>query len=202
MKTVVFGCGGQARSIINTLLKENENAEIILVDDNATKDEIIMGADVLEHYQLGRKDKYIIAIGDNDKRSNLYNMLKGRNCGEDVSVVSDYALLGVEAKIGTGTFIAPYAYIGPQVKVGVNTIVNTGSIIEHETIIGNHTHIAPHATVCGRCQIGDYVFCGAGSTVIDKVCIGDHVFIGAGAVVTSDICEAGTYVGVPARKVK
>lgn len=69
-------------------------------------------------------------------------------------------------------------------------------------IIGNHTHIAPHATICGRTRIGNGVFCGAGSTVIDNICICDNVIIGAGAAVVSDIAETGTYVGVPARKVR
>lgn len=202
MKKVVFGCGGQARSIINTLLKKNEYEEIILVDGNVYKDEIIMGVAALNHYQLEKEDAYIIAIGDNDRRSKLYGELQSDNCGEAVSIVSDSALIGVETRIGTGTFIAPSAYIGPQVRVGDDSIINTGSIIEHETIVGNHTHIAPHATICGRCRIGNHVFCGAGSIVIDKVNIGDHVTVGAGAVVISDISEAGTYVGVPAKKVR
>lgn len=202
MKTVIFGCGGQARSIINTLLKRDKDTEIIIVDENADKDERIMGIDVLRYYQLEKQDVYIIAVGDNDKRSKLYNELQNKSCKEGVSIVSDSALVGMETVIGAGTFVAPLAYIGPQAKVGDNVIINTGSIIEHETIVGSHTHIAPHATICGRCRIGDHVFCGAGSTVIDKVSIGDHAVIGAGAVVISDINEAGTYVGVPAKKLK
>lgn len=200
-RIVVFGCGGHARSIVNVLRERNEDIEIVLVDKNAHDDEIIMGCKAISDYKLRQNEGYIIAIGENRERENLYRILKNQYVGDCVSVISIYACIGRESQIGCGSFIAPNAYIGPLVKIGDNTIINTGSIIEHETIIGNNTHIAPNATVCGRARIGNNVFCGAGCTVIDKIKIGDNVTIGAGAVVIKDILEEGTYAGVPARKI-
>ena len=37
---------------------------------------------------------------------------------------------------------------------------------------------------------------------IDKISVCDNVIIGAGAVVIEDIMEAGTYVGIPAKRIK
>ena len=56
--------------------------------------------------------------------------------------------------------------------------------------------------VAGRAQIGDFVMIGASAVVIDNIKICSHVTVGAGAVVVNDIREPGTYVGVPARKIK
>lgn len=201
-KVIVFGCGGHARSIINTLHQFGLNIEIILVDDNAAVDEYILGCKVVQEYILNENDGYIVAIGDNARRKDLYNLLIDRMIGCCIAVVSRESLVGMEVQIGMGTFIAPHCYIGPQVKIGNNTIVNSGSVIEHEVMVGNHTHIAPHVTICGRTRIGDNVFCGAGSTVVDKIYICDNVIIGAGTVVKEDITKPGTYVGVPARKIK
>ncbi|NMB64651.1 MAG: hypothetical protein GYA16_07255 [Spirochaetes bacterium] len=93
-------------------------------------------------------------------------------------------------------------HIGPFCKIGDNNIINNGAIIDHEVSIGNHCHLAPNSTISGRTLIGDYVFLGVGATIIDKLKVCSNVTIGAGAVVTKDITEPGTYVGVPAVRIK
>lgn len=200
-KIILFGCGGHARSIVNTLREINGGIEILLVDENAGCDETILGCRTEQEYKLKGNDRYIIAIGNNAKRRELYNRLADNHAGCCISIVSVYARLGIGLKIGKGTFIASSTYIGPEVEIGNNTIINTGSVIEHETKIGDNAHIAPHATICGRVRIGNNVFCGAGSIVVDNVNICDDVIIGAGAVVKADIRNPGTYVGVPAKKI-
>lgn len=201
MKLIIYGCGGHARSIINTIIENGGRPGILIVDDNAKLNEKIMGVSVVRDYILQKDNKYIVAVGNNEERKGIYDKLKYWPDGECISIVSHLSYIGKETDIGRGTFIASYAYVGPQVKIGSGTIINTGSIVEHETVVGNYSHIAPHATVCGRVRLGSNVFCGAGSTVIDHISICDNVMIGAGAVVVKDIMESGTYVGIPARKV-
>lgn len=201
-KLIVFGCGGHARSVISAVRGQSSEIEIILVDYGADTKEVILGCKAVHEYEIEENDRYIMALGDNQRRRELYHWVLGKSRGMCISIVAKQAIIGMDVKVDRGTFIAPGAYIGPQAEIGCNSVVNTGSIVEHETIIGNHTHIAPGATICGRCRVGDNVFCGAGSTVVDKVSICDNVVIGAGAVVVADIHEAGTYVGVPVRKVK
>lgn len=202
MKMIIFGCGGHARSIANTIISNGDTTEILFADNNAKPDEKIMGFPVVYDYNLRGDWKYIIAVGNNAARKEIFDGLQNRQKGKCISVVSHLAHIGQEAEIGIGTFFAPYAYVGPQAEIGDNVIINTGSIVEHEVVIGNHTHIAPHATACGRSKIGNNVFCGAGSTVIDNISVCDNVIIGAGAVVVKDILEPGVYVGVPARKIR
>lgn len=199
-RIVIFGCGGHARSIANVINELVREEEIIFVDKNARNGELIYSWRVEQTYNLNSNDVFIVAIGNNDNRKQLYQILIKQQVGSCISVISIYANIGFDVQIGQGTFIAQNVYIGPQVEIGNNTIINTGSVVEHETIIGNHTHIAPHATICGRTKIGNNVFCGAGSTVIDRIKICDNVVIGAGAVVVNDIIESGTYVGIPAKK--
>ncbi len=199
-RLVIFGCGGHARSIINTLHEQNQTIEVILIDDCAKQGESILGCQVAKTYIPNENDYHIIAIGDNDKRKEMYLKLEKNNDYHFISIIAVNANLGMNVKIGSGCFIAQGAYLGPQSIIGDNTIINTGAIIEHEVKIGSHTHIAPNTTICGRTIIGDHVFCGAGSIIKDKVSVCDNVVIGAGAVVKDSITEAGTYIGVPARK--
>ena len=172
-RVVVFGCGGHARSIRNVLYEIEKNTDILFVDGNAENKEVILGCGAVSAYSLKNEDSYIIGIGDNKKRENLYRHFHHEKTGTCISVVSPSARVGMEADIGEGSFIAFGVYIGPQARIG--------------------------ATVCGRVRIGSHVFCGAGCVVIDKINICDHVVIGAGAVVTEDITYPGTYVGIPAK---
>lgn len=197
----VYGCGGHARSIADVIRETYRETEIILVDERAEKDEVILGCRTLNKCEPEAGDRYIVALGDNEQRAQVYQMLLDMAQGCPASVVSKHAHIGMESIIGQGTFVAAGAHIGPQACVGNNSIINTGSIVEHEVKIGNNTHIAPRTVVCGRTEIGDYVFCGAGSVIIDKIRICDKVVVGAGAVVRENISEPGIYVGVPARKI-
>lgn len=201
IRLIIYGCGGHARSVLNTAFEIYNQDEIILVDDNARENEIILGCRVEKEWNSKDYTPFIVAIGDNSKRQQIFDSRCA--CGENpVSIISETSIIGIDSNIENGTFIAKKVSIGPEAKIGKNTIINTGSIIEHETIIGNHTHIAPGVTICGRCKIGNNVFIGVGVTVKDSIEICDNVIVGAGAVVIKDIIEQGTYVGVPARKIK
>lgn len=200
-RIVIFGCGGHARSIVDVIRKTYDIKEIVLVDENVEIGEIILGCNTKRRHDLCENDAYIVAVGDNEKRKELYYELKEKQKGHCVSIVASSSSIGTDVEIGKGSFVAANTYLGPVVKIGNNTIINTGSIIEHEAVIGDHSHIAPNATVCGRTRIGNNVFCGAGSTIVDKISICDDVVIGAGSVVIEDIVEAGTYVGIPAKRI-
>lgn len=201
IKLTIYGCGGHSRSILNTVFEIYKKDEIILVDDNARKNEKILGCRVEKECNNKDNVPFIVAVGDNIKRQQIFDSRCA--CGENpVSIISETSIIGIDSKIENGTFIAKKAYIGPEAQIGKNTIINTGSTIEHETTIGNHTHIAPGVIICGRCRIGNNVFIGAGATIKDNIEICDNVIIGAGAVVIQNIIEQGTYVGVPVKKIK
>ena len=51
-KIILFGCGGHARSIVNTILTNEQDARVLLVDDNARENEIILGCKTEKNYQL------------------------------------------------------------------------------------------------------------------------------------------------------
>lgn len=198
----IFGCGGHARSIINSL---KSDCCIVLVDPNCEEGEKILGCETLKNdiffNSLDNKEfNFIVGIGDNAQRKKMYERALAVG-GKPINVCAKSAVKGLDYSIAEGIFLAEKAYLGPQASVGCDSIINTGAVIEHETRIGEHAHIAPGATVCGRCSIGNNVFLGAGSTVIDKTNIVDDVIIGAGSVVIKDILEKGTYVGCPARKI-
>ena len=94
------------------------------------------------------------------------------------------------------------AVINENVKIGKHCIINTNATIEHDDIIDDYVHISPRTVLCGNVKIGTRTHVGAGATIINNISITSECIIGAGATVVKDINTTGTYVGVPAKKVK
>lgn len=103
---------------------------------------------------------------------------------------------------GKGLITAPTSIITARSVVGNYCLVGVHACIAHDCRVGNNCVLSPAAQMNGNVTLGNNVFLGTGAIVIPKVSICDDVIVGAGTVVTKDITESGTYVGVPARKVK
>ena len=112
------------------------------------------------------------------------------------SRVSRTSLIGHGSCLQYGVNVSASCVIGDFVKV------NTYANIMHDSIIGNFTTIAPNAAIMGRVKIGERCYIGANTTIIHEITVCHDTIIGAGAVVINDILEPGTYVGVPARRIK
>lgn len=142
--------------------------------------------------------KFIIGIGDNIIRENIYNLIiENKRLIETLICRSSY--ISKNASIGNGTFVNKNVSINAFAKIGINTILNTGCIVEHDCIIGNSAHIAPGAVLAGNVKIGDRSFIGANAVVKQGVIIGNDVVVGAGSVVINDIPDGKKIIGNPSR---
>lgn len=200
----IVGCGGHARSIADVAL-DNGIRTLVFVDANAREGEAIYGFPVMtpDRFAMGgvKPRHHIVGLGDNRQREASFLAFRGSAEGAFAVVARD-ARIGREAVLGTGVFVGMATHIGPSARIGDDVIVNTRAIVEHEVVVGAHTHIAVNAILLGRSRIGDRSTLGAGAIVVDGIAICDDVVVGAGAVVIRDIDEPGTYVGVPARRLR
>ena len=92
--------------------------------------------------------------------------------------------------------------IHPGAVIGDGCIINTCASVDHDCVLEDFVHIAVGAHVAGTVSIGAGTWIGAGATVSNNLQICGGCMIGAGAVVIKSITESGTYVGVPAEKIK
>ncbi len=104
--------------------------------------------------------------------------------------------------IGQGSCLQYGANVSASCVMGDFVKVNTYANVMHDSVIGNFSTIAPNAAIMGRVKIGERCYIGANATIIPEITICGNTIIGAGAVVNKDIKEPGTYVGVPARRIK
>ena len=77
-----------------------------------------------------------------------------------------------------------------------------GECSVHDCIIKDYVHVSVGAHLAGNVHVGSKTWIGAGAIVNNNITITQECMIGSGSVVIKDIKEKGTYVGVPAKKIK
>lgn len=153
--------------------------------------------------EKGLIDCVFITIGDNEKRKEVFELVAENHYSAIINIISPHSSIFSKDSIkGRGIFLGFSSFIGSESVVYDNCIINTGAIVEHHSVIGSHCNIAPGSTINGLCQIGEGTYVGSGAVIIQCIKIPSFTTIGAGCVVTKDILESGTYVGVPAKKIK
>ncbi|MBM3117399.1 acetyltransferase [Jeongeupia naejangsanensis] len=147
--------------------------------------------------------RFLITVGQVKSaavRMRLYGQLQALQLPL-ATLIASSAVVASLSRLGKGCAVLHHALINAGADVGVNCIINSGALIEHDAVIGAHSHVATGAIVNGGTRIGSRCLVGSRAVVLQGVTVADDVVIGAGAVVTADVNEAGTWVGVPARRV-
>ena len=199
---LIFGAGGHGRVVADAALAAGQWLRVLASDRDPERcnGELLTGVTLLPAYAATATAGAIhVAIGNGANRAKEVAALPP---GLLATVVHPQASVSRHARLGPGCFVAAQAVVGPSAAVGVSVIVNHGAVVDHDVRVGDFSHIAPLAALGGGAQLGRRVLVGSGASVLPGVRIGDDVVIGAGAVVAHDLPEAGTYAGVPARRMK
>ena len=177
-KVIIIGAGGHGKVIADIIIASYDTV-IGFLDDRSEKGSLVSGYPVLgtsSDCALFPDCSFVIAIGVNQIRE---------------AMAKRYHLKWYTAN----------AVINASAVIGKHCIINTGAVIEHDNVIEDYAHISPHATLCGTVRIGKLTHIGASAIIKNNCCVTADCTIGAGGVVIKDIQEAGTYVGVPVRRI-
>ena len=147
------------------------------------------------------KSKILISPDQPSIRKSLYDFYKDKGLSL-FKFIHKEAKISATTKINEGVFIQKMVHISSNCKISKMVKLNVAVNIMHDSVIGEFTTIAPNAVILGNVSIGNRCYIGANSTILPNVDIVDDVIIGAGSVVTKSINMKGTYVGVPAKKIK
>lgn len=210
-KIIVIGGGGHAKVLIS-ILKKNENFEIIGYLDMQDKGSILgtmyLGNDDMlsEPADTIRNSSLVMGIGmlnsfDAKKRVKIFYNFQELGYSFP-TIYSTDSIVNEEVNVEMGTVFFDLSVVNSGTKIGKCAIINTNASIDHDCDIGDFVHIAPGATLSGGVRIGNNTMVGAGSTIIENINITDNVLIGAGSTVVKNITEPGLYYGSPARKIK
>lgn len=203
-KLVIIGAGGHGKVIADIAFKMNRWQKIVFLDDN----EIIkasMGVEIIgkssDAFRYIKDYDIFVGIGNNEIREKVQYKLEAEGASIPV-LIHPNAIIGEEVELGTGTVVMAGSVINCCTRIGKGIIINTGATVDHDNFIEDYVHISPGVHTAGTVKIGKSTWLGIGSVVSNNVNITSGCKIGAGAVVVSDITESGTYIGIPARRLK
>lgn len=201
-RVIVIGASGHGKAVADIVIKYGDTLRGFL-DDNETLPSEIAGIPVLGKVADYRKYPdvaFVIGIGNSAIREKIARQL---DCVRWYTAIHPSAVIAaLDTRIGAGSVIMANAVLNPSTHIGAHCIINTSAVVEHDNCVGDFTHISVGAKLGGTVSVGAHTWVGIGATVSNNISICDHCTIGAGAVVICDIKESGTYVGVPARKIK
>ena len=196
---VIVGAGGHGRVVADAAVLCGYKQVYYL--DDADNCDVELSGKTGDYIKFVDECDFFVAIGNSAIREKITNVLLSGGANI-VTVIHPSAVIGSDVVIGEGTFVAPGAVINTRATIGKGVIINTCSSVDHDCIVEDFCHISVGSHVAGTVTIGKGSFVGAGATVINNLSICGSCIIGAGATVVKDITHQGTYVGVPANKIK
>ncbi len=197
---VIIGAGGHGK-VIADIAVECGYSDIVFLDDGVRGSRLgfpVVGPVADAPGLNDGAHLFVLALGNNEVRRTLaqkYDL-------PWATLVHPSAQIGLGVTMGAGTVVMANAVVNPDAVIGRHAIINTGAVVEHDNVIGDYVHISPRAALAGTVTVGEGTHIGIGVCVRNNIRICGGCTIGAGAVVVKDIEEAGTYVGVPGRKIK
>ncbi|MED0992690.1 acetyltransferase [Bacillus nitratireducens] len=203
-KLLIIGASGHGKVVADIALKMNKWQAIAFLDDDASV-KSSMGIEVIgkstDVFKYTDDCDFFVGIGNNFIREKVQSKIESE--GANLStLIHPSSIIGEQVELASGTVVMAGAVINCCTKIGKGCIINTGSTIDHDNLIGDYVHISPGAHLAGTVKVGQRTWLGIGSVVSNNINITSRCNIGAGAVVIGDITEAGTYVGIPVRRVK
>src|SRR5208283_1814967 len=208
---VIFGGGGHAKVLIESLLAGNSSLSLVILD----RDSALWGQQVLEVPILGDDSilprligdgaRFFVvgvgAVGDNAPRKRLFN--HGISSGlEPLTIIHPASICSRWARLGPGCQLLPGCIVNAGANLGRNVIVNSGAIVEHDCRIGDHVHIASGAVLASTVTVGAGAHIGCGAAIRQLISVGEGATVAAGAVVINDVPPRVTVAGVPARQME
>lgn len=200
-KWVIFGAGNFIFDIIDAIEANNQTVDSIVLNSpihSTLKKKITIPTISIENFKPKSNTHYIFGFLDPNKTP-LINLLKSYNL-EFTNLIHPLAYISKNVSIGVGNYFGPGVIIGPNSKIGNFNYFNRGALIGHDVAIKDFNHFGPGAVICGLCTIANTCNFGAGTVVNDGLTICSQCKTGSLAGITKDITTAGTYVGLPAKK--
>lgn len=200
---LIVGGGGHGRVVAETARLTQHFSNIVVIDPLQSTNWPLPSFKCVQSESMVDASpeswSFVPAVGDSYLRKKLYSKYVGMGF-QPATIIHPKASVSCSASIGKGVVVFAGAVIAAMSQVGDCAIINHNAVVEHDCVVGSFAHIAPGAVMGGSSKLGDGSFLGACANLRHKAEVAKDVVIGNGAAVVSNISLAGTYVGVPAKK--
>lgn len=198
-RLIIIGASGHGK-VVADIAVLNGYKDIAFLDNNPKINTCagypVLGPDAMA---LELDGDVFVAIGNAEARKRLIERYKTRSFPV---LIHPSAVVAESAEVGAGSVVMAGAVINSGARIGQGCIINTSSSVDHDCIIEDFCHISVGTHLSGTVMVGARTWIGTGAIVSNNINICGGCIIGAGAVVIKDIIEPGTYVGVPAKRIR
>ena len=168
-KILIIGAGGHGKVVCDAIVAQSKYKIIGFIDDSlAAGTSVSCGYKVIgsrsEINSLKEQaDHFIIAIGNNKLREQVYDFFK--TVLLPATVIHPSAVIGSDVLIGDGTVVLANAVINASAKIGENNIVNSRVVVDHDCAVGKHVHLSIGTMVGSNSLIADSYLSGIGENI-------------------------------------
>ena len=138
--------------------------------------------DIKKIYNDDKNIEFIIAIGNNEIRSRIFNA----NNVKYYTAIHKNSIISKTAQIGKGSCVMAGAIVGTNAVIGQNCIINTGSIVEHGCKIEDGVHLSYRVTIGAESIIGKESYIGMGAIINRNIEIMPYEDIEIGQIVKGE----------------
>ncbi len=205
MGVAILGAGGFAREVF-WHLQGSEYKNFIFVDEFASESTLAMRGEsvpVIRDWDFSQyKDfRFIVGVGSPRVKRMLVEKALSAGLLPAPTFVHPRALVQ-EAKLGVGGMVTPGCVVTCNVRIGDYVVLNLNTTVGHDSVLGDYVQANPGCHISGNVALESDVELGTGTVIVQGLRVGKGVVTGAQATVVKDMLEAGTYVGVPAKRIR
>lgn len=209
-KILIYGAGGFGREV-QWLIERINQKEPIWQIEGYLDDGMEVGTAINGYKVLGGKEKLqeydkttavVCAIGSAKIREKIILEIKQIGKFQFPNLIDPWVQMSQFLSMGEGNIICAGNILTVNIILKDFVILNLSCTVGHDVVLESFVTVYPEVNISGCVIIKKYAEIGTGSKIIQGKVIKEHTIIGAGAVVVKDITESGTYVGVPARKIR
>ena len=208
-KIVIIGSGGFAKEVaflIDEINKERQQWDLLgFIDSNIEEFNGKYKTIQNDNWLKNTNEEINVAFGIGSPKINkkIYQAIcQNKNIRFPnlihPNVVGDWT----DIKLGKGNLICATNSLTTNISIGDFNIINLNCTIGHDCQIGNFNIMNPSVNISGGVKLSNSIEIGTNATVLQYKNICSNVIIGASSLVTKNITEAGTYVGLPVKKIK
>jgi len=204
-KIAVIGGGGLAKEIIEIIKLNNDELFGIFAKENSLSYPYFGYLDELKKLK-NEFDGVVLAVGAVNKegiknRRIIIDFIKENNIPL-ISVISPYARISKNVKLGEGIYIGHDVLISCDSEISDNVLINQRALIGHDCKIYENVSIAPQVFLGGGVEIERDVMIGVGATIRQGVKIGNNSIIGMRSIVIKNIKNGSLVLQSPSKVFK
>lgn len=147
------------------------------------------------------KKFFVAGTGNPIVNKKFFSLVTEKKLNLAEPIICD-SYVGENVNIKNGSIICPKSILSCDIEIGYFSVINASCTIGHDSFLEDFCVISPNCSISGHTTIREATLLGTGVVTVPKVTIQKDSIIGASCLISKSLKESGTFVGIPARKIK